>query len=162
MKPALKLLVGDKEFRAIGHVAAQWAFLENHIDSAIFVLAHQPATKHLEIKPALSFTRRMKNLRHMAKEALKNAPEALSELLEIAQEASSLRSVRDDIIHGEWRFVKADGGKTVRGIHIYSSVRDVKYRSIPFSAENAEEIAAKISYATYKLIIWSQRYIRDE
>ncbi len=103
MNPALKLLIGDKEFRAIGHVAAQWSFLEIQIDNIILILKDQPTVKHLSIKPPLSFSRRMSDLRDMAEIVLKNDPNPLSELLDIAQEASSLRSVRDEIIHGQWR-----------------------------------------------------------
>ena len=92
----------------------------------------------------------------MAKEVLKNSPAALSDLLDIAQEASSLRSVRDDIIHGQWRLVSKKG-KTVTGVHVFSSVRDSQKRTIPFSAEKVEDIAAKISLTTYKLITWFQK-----
>ena len=48
---AMQLMIGDKEFRAIGHVAAQWAYLETQFDFLVQVLLHQPVIKELGLKP---------------------------------------------------------------------------------------------------------------
>jgi len=46
-EPTLRLMIGDEEFRAIGHVAAQWAFLEDQIDCCLEILLAQPAAASL-------------------------------------------------------------------------------------------------------------------
>ena len=58
-KLALRLMIGDEEFRAIDHVAAQWAYLETQIDFVIDVLINQPSTKDSGFEFQQSFTRRM-------------------------------------------------------------------------------------------------------
>jgi hypothetical protein len=40
-------MIGDDEFRAIGRVAAQWAYLENQIDSCLAILLTEPAAASL-------------------------------------------------------------------------------------------------------------------
>ena len=68
---ALRLMIGDAEFRAIGHVAAQWAFLEDQIDWCLKVLLAQPAAMSLAQQLPTSFDRRLRLLRECASTVFK-------------------------------------------------------------------------------------------
>lgn len=154
-KPALKLMVGDKELRAIGHVVAQWAYLETQIDYVILVLIDQPSTKALGLKPHQSFKRRMEVLRKSARIVLKQHSTELSELLAIATDASSLRGFRDDIVHGHWKLHRKNGtGTLTTGIQVFNQGPTLKVKEIPFTAVKAENIAAKISQVNLRMVLW--------
>lgn len=160
MKLAMQLMIGDDVFRAIGHVAAQWAYLETQLDFVIDLMAHQPAASSLELKSAQSFMRRIKNLRKAARVVLAEQPDILEELLSIATDAASLRGHRDDIIHGQWKLHRTRG-KLTTGIRVFKQTPTFHVRELPFSAEKAEGIAAKISATNWKLVIWCQQHIHS-
>lgn len=80
-------MIGDKELRAIGHVAAQWAYLETQLDGVVEILINQPTTKHLGLKQSQSFQRRMECLRKAVKAVLAQHHEERDELLAIATDA---------------------------------------------------------------------------
>jgi mRNA-degrading endonuclease YafQ of YafQ-DinJ toxin-antitoxin module len=158
-KLAMRLMIGDKELRAIGHVAAQWAYLETQIDYVIAVLVAQPSTKELELRISQSFQKRMELLRKAAKIVLVKHQEPLSELLNIATDASSLRGFRDDIIHGHWKLHRERGvGPLTTGIEVFSRGR---IKEMAFSATKAEGVAAKISSVNLRLITWCTNNIPD-
>lgn len=162
-RPALKLMVGDKELRAIGHVTAQWAYLETQLDGVINVLVKQPSTRNLGIKVSQSFQRRMEALRNAAKVVLEKYQEQLSELLSIAADASSLRGSRDDIVHGHWKLHRERAaGPLTTGIRVYNRGAVLKVRNMAFTAEKAEGIAAKISKVNLRLTIWCMKNIPQE
>jgi hypothetical protein len=157
---ALRLLIDDKEFRAIGHVAAQWAFFENQLDQTLSILIQQPTTKDLGLTMQQSFMRRMRTLREAAKVVLAGYEPSLSEILEISNEASSLRGLRDDIIHGHWKIVEIrDDGARIPGVKVISQGPKLKVREIKFPAEKVEEVAARISRVNLRLIYWIQRNV---
>lgn len=159
-KPALKLMVGDKELRAIGHVAAQWAYLETQIDGVILVLINQPSTQALGLKPCQSFKRRMQVLRRAARIVMEQHTEELNALLAIATDASSLRGFRDDIVHGHWKLHRKNGtGPLTTGIRVFNQGPTLKVKEITFTAEKAEGIAAKISKVNLSLVLWCQQNI---
>ncbi len=160
-KLALRLTIGDEEFKAIGHVAAQWAYLETQIDYVIDVLINQPDTKCDGFKLEQSFKRRMEALREAARSVLKKRPGELAELLDIAEKVSSLRSLRDDIIHGHWKLHRKMGtGPLETGLRVFNRRKKLKVREGPFSADKAEDVAAKISTENLRLITWCQANIR--
>jgi hypothetical protein len=157
----MKLMIGDEEFRAIGHVAAQWAYLETQFDFLVRVLIHQPAIKQLGLKPVQSFQRRVEHVRKAARIILADHPVALKSLLKIVQDASSLRGFRDDIIHGHWKLHRSRG-KLSTGLRVFNQAPNFKVREMAFSAEKAEDIAAKISVANLQLTLWCQDFILNE
>ncbi|RFC34875.1 MAG: hypothetical protein DID92_2727744307 [Candidatus Nitrotoga sp. SPKER] len=159
-KPALKLMIGDKELRAIGHVAAQWAYLETQIDGVILVLINQPSTQALKLKPPQSFKRRMEMLRKSARIVLEQHTAELTALLAIATDASSLRDFRDDIVHGHWKLHRKNGtGPLTTGIKVFNQGPPFKVKEIPFTAEKAENIAAQISKVNLRLVLWCEQNI---
>ena len=154
-------MIGDAEFRAIGHVVAQWAYLETQFDFIVQVLIYQPSVKHLGLKPAQAFQRRVENVRAAAKVALADQPIPLKSLLKITDTVSSLRSFRDDIVHGHWKLHRFRGRLTT-GLCVFSQVPNIKVREMAFSAKKAEDIAAKISEACLHLTLWCDQYVRSK
>lgn len=160
LRPALRLMIGDKEYRAIGHTSAQWALFETQLDFVLMVLTQQPSTQNLWKNIPQSFKKRLDILRRAAKVALVNDPAPLSELLEIVSAASSLRGLRDDIVHGQWKIHRAHPrAATTTGVLVYSRGSPVKRREVAFSAERVESIAAQISHACLRLFEWIHKYV---
>jgi len=161
-KPVLQLMVGDKELRAIGHVAAQWAYLETQLDFVTAILVNQPSTKNLGLKQSQSFQRRMECLRKAAKVALTQHEEERDELLAIVTDASSLRGFRDDIVHGHWKLHRERGrGPLTTGIRVFNQGPKLKVRNIAFSSEKAEDVACKIAATNLRLVVWTTRNIPE-
>ena len=158
-KPALQLMIGDKELRAIGHVAAQWAYLETQLDGVANILIHQPSTKALGMKLDQAFQRRMDTLRRAAKLVFDKEQNELEALLLIANDASSLRSLRDDIVHGHWKLHREPRKGLTTGIRVYSQRPTFRVCNLAFSAEKAESVATKISKTNMRLISWCMRNI---
>lgn len=79
-EPALRLMIGDKELRAIGHVAAQWAYLETQIDAVTHILCCQPSVQEQGLRQQQSFKKRMANLKEAASIALKEHEDIRNEI----------------------------------------------------------------------------------
>ena len=155
-------MIGDRELRAIGHVAAQWAYLETQLDVVVEILINQPSVKSLGLQISQSFQRRMESLRKAAKIVLADHAGERDELLSIATEASSLRGFRDYIIHGHWKFHRERGrGPLTIGIRVFNRGQKLKVREVAFSAEKAEGIACKIAATHLRLTEWTMRNIPD-
>lgn len=160
-KLALKLMVRDEELRAIGHVAVQWAYLETELDYISGLLTSHEHAKELEISHPQSFSKRMENIKKYAAVILKDCSAAREELLAIANDASSLRGFRDDIVHGHWKLKRTKNGLTT-GLRVINQRSSLKVRDMVFTAEKAEEIAAKISAVSLKATMWHQKYVSFE
>ena len=157
----MQLMIGDVEFRAIGHVAAQWAYFETQLDAILHILLAQPSVKPLQLRVHQSFQRRMETLKKAANVVLAKYPEELKPLLAIIADASSLRGKRDDIVHGHWKLYREKGrGPLTTGVRVvHMRGPSIKVHETAFSATTAEAIAAKISKANLRLIGWSMRNI---
>jgi hypothetical protein len=143
-EPALRLMIGDKELRAIGHVAAQWAYLETQIDAVTHILFSQPSVQEKGLRQQQSFKNRMANLKDAASIALKEQEDIRNKIIKIADEASSLRGKRDQIVHSQWRLVRNKGGLKT-GIEHTRQYPSFNSSTWQFTAEQAEDIACKIS-----------------
>lgn len=154
-------MIGDAELRAIGHVAAQWAYFETQMDAVLQILLAQPSVKLLQLKVHQSFQRRMDTIKRAAAVVLEKYPNELKPLLEIIADASSLRGKRDDIVHGHWKLYREKGrGPLTTGVRVvHMRGPSIKIRETAFSATKAESIAAKISTVHLRLIGWSMRNI---
>ena len=102
-KLALKLFITDEGYRAIGHVAAQWSFLEIELDNLLRIFLGQEEVKKLKLENTQSFKSRMSNLKKASKVLLTKGSAELIEITDIIEKTSSLRGFRDDIIHGQWK-----------------------------------------------------------
>ena len=115
-KLALRLMIEDAEFRAIGHVAAQWAFLEDQIDCCLEILLAQPAAASLAQRPPTSFKGRIALLRKCVSAVFQADSTRAGRLLQIADDAAALAAKRNEIVHGQWRLRRTPGGQLTTGI----------------------------------------------
>lgn len=85
------------------HVSAQWAVLEIEFDVLLGRLISHPDAKKIvpETMPQ-SFDRRAKLFRRCAGILLGDQPDLQKRLISIINGATSARSKRDDVIHGQW------------------------------------------------------------
>jgi|AVFP01.1.fsa_nt_gi hypothetical protein len=158
--PTFPLMIGDQELRAIGHVAAQWAHLEVQIDAITQILCNQPSVLESGLRQEQSFKKRMANLRKAASIALRDHEPVRVEIEQIANEASSLRGLRDEIVHGCWRYVETNREKNGipqvgTGVDLIRQYPSFRSRTRPITAERAETIACKISELNFRLVMWS-------
>ncbi len=158
-KPAIKLFITDEGYRAIGHVAAQWAYLETEIDGLLSLLLEHEEVKILELKNSQSFKHRISNLKKALGVLLNNQMQPLDEITKILTDASSLRGFRDDIIHGQWKLHRK-GRNLSPGIMAIKSFPSYKVKEMKFTYEKVEDIAVKISRLTVRVMNWRLKYVR--
>jgi hypothetical protein len=159
-KLALRLMIGDAEFRAIGHVAAQWAFLEDQIDCCLEILLAQPAAASLARRVPTAFSGRIRLLRECARAVLQTDALQADRLVRIADDAASLKGRRDEIIHGQWRLRRTRGGRLTTGIDHIRRQPTLRARQAIITADQAEAIAAKISEVHLRLILFLNESVR--
>lgn len=153
MSSSLKLFITNDEYRAIGQVAAQWAYFEVQVDVLLNIFMSQPKVTTLNLKSPQAFKRRMDNLRTAAKATLREHPALLEEIIQIANDSSSLRGQRDEIIHGRWR-IHRRRSKVGTGIQVISTKKKKMVRTKFYSAKEAESVANQISALNYRVTIW--------
>ena len=81
-------------------------------------------------------------------------------LLRIADDAASLKGRRDEIIHGQWRLRRTQGGRLTTGIDHIRTQPTFKVRRAIITADQVEAIAAKISTVHLRLIVFLNEAIR--
>lgn len=137
----IELELDPEELQAIGHVNAQWAFLEFHIlEYTKLVCEHvlkQPLPKEAESD---SLRKRKRTWETVIRTAFKDDDETLGRLLKLVEQVGSLQGDRQKLIHGliQW------DSKDKETLNIYS--RD-NPRAIPWrvDAKKIEELAIKIA-----------------
>jgi hypothetical protein len=154
-------MIGEEEFRAIGHVAAQWAFLEDQIDCCLEILLAQPAAASLARRVPTAFSGRLRLLRECARAVLQTDALQADRLLRIADDAASLKGRRDEIIHGQWRLRRTRGGRLTTGIDHIQRQPTLRVREAIITADQAEAIAAKISTVHFRLILFLGENVRS-
>src|SRR5207248_5127383 len=75
--PAFQLMLTDAQFRAIGHVTVQWAFLESDINREIAWLLQRDEHKGERINWRAKFTVRINHWFKLARESYKRHPERI-------------------------------------------------------------------------------------
>ncbi len=158
-KPVLKLMIGDNEFRAIGHVAAQWAYIETELDYVLNMMLLHESQNEKDPWNRQSFKERIAKLRSLSNAMLSGDP--LAEILDILEKVASLKGFRDDIVHGHWKLHRK-GAVLTTGIQVIKSRPKYSRKETKFTAEKAEGVAAKISKESLRLVLWHSKYIRVE
>jgi hypothetical protein len=153
-QPTLRLMIGDDEFRAIGHVAAQWAFLENQIDDGLEILLAQPAAASFAQRLPSSFSSRITLLRKCARAVFQTDAIRAERLIRIANDAASLSGRRNEIIHGQWRLRRTKGGRLTTAVDHVRRQPTLKVRCATITAVQAEAVAAKISTVHLRLVLF--------
>ncbi|SNT30470.1 hypothetical protein SAMN05216374_3043 [Tardiphaga sp. OK246] len=160
-KLAVKLLIDDDTMRAIGHVTAQWSFLEIEFDTLLGRLLRHPAAKAIVPKNMpQAFDRRAKLFRGCVNLLLSDQPDLLKEISGIVNDATSARGQRDKVVHGQWHLGRKKG-KLGTAVTTVRRRPEFKMELQNMSAEQVENVAAEISNVSCRLIWWAQMNIRD-
>lgn len=97
----IELELDPAELQAIGHVSAQWAFLEFHIleytKLVCDAVLNQPLPKEAESD---SLRKRKRTWETVVNEAYKNEPKLLAQITAIIDRVGSLQGERQRLIHG--------------------------------------------------------------
>jgi hypothetical protein len=94
--PACKLNVSEEQYRAIGHVALQWAFLEGEIDREIVWLNKRV---DVPVKLAANFQVRAEGWRNLAALIYAGHPELIDGVASISERAVAIKPERDKLVH---------------------------------------------------------------
>ena len=155
-KFGVRLLIDDATYKAIGLVAAHWAFLEIEFDNFLNQLVIHPAATPLGIRPVpQSFAKRVELFKKCAEVILVDQPKLKDELIKIINDASSARGYRDDIIHGQWRLGRKKGNIGT-AVTVFKSRPKIKVDTKNMSSNQIESVAVQISKISARLIWWME------
>jgi hypothetical protein len=94
--PARQLNVSEEQYRAIGHVSLQWAFLEGEIDrELVWLNKRSDEPVNLNVK----FADRIIGWRRLAALVYAGHPELIDGVTSIAEKAAAIKPERDKLIH---------------------------------------------------------------
>lgn len=148
MKLAFQLELTDEQLRAIGHVTAQWAFMESMID-----MYFSPRLKDRDLKgDELSFKKRLRLYRESLG-AMEDAEKA-KKLKDVLSNAGSLMDKRHKTIHSKWgRSGEAMDNPDI--IEQFGERGGIPYAQFT-STEKLEKLARQISQISSDLlnVIW--------
>jgi len=94
--PACKLNISDKQYRAVGHMTLQWAFLEAEIDREIDWL-----NKRSTVPQSLGakFEDRTAGWRRLAEAIYAGHPELIEGVVSVSEKAVAIKPERDKLVH---------------------------------------------------------------
>jgi hypothetical protein len=135
--PDFQLMLTDEQFRAIGHMMAQWAFLESQINDEIKWLLGRNEHRGKRINFQARFSTRADNWLKLATKSYRKRPKLIKDVQRITGNANNIKPERDDIAHGN---LGSSG--------IFFKLRDGEVRDISDTAgkpEYIENLACRIS-----------------
>ena len=94
--PACTLNVTDEQFRAVGHMTLQWAFLEGQIDREIVWLCEQSGGSPIKDYP---FVKRAEKWLTLAKHFYADHPELIEGVSSVSEKAVVIKPERDKLVH---------------------------------------------------------------
>jgi hypothetical protein len=99
-QPELILAVSEAHYRAIGHVAMQWAYIERHINKEISWLRMRKPNKQVAINFQARFSKRNAAWVKLAKQVYLKHPEEMTAVHRISGRVVAIKKERDDLAHG--------------------------------------------------------------
>ena len=157
-----------EQFLEIGHVTAQWAFLETEIDfalldiMAVFEKAGRTVTEE-ERRLKKRFKDRVNQLREMAAEFY--GPENLrliAKINRLLDRAMNLQPRRNHIVHGRWRSNIDEEGNfnpsAVAHLHNFDAKEVVTAET--YKLEKIEKLASDLSQLNRDFYVLAARSIR--
>jgi hypothetical protein len=94
--PACTLNISDEQYRAIGHMTLQWAFLEGEIDWELKWLNKQSDTP---VNLGAKFENRAAGWRRLAALIYADHPELIDGVAAISERAVAIKPERDKLVH---------------------------------------------------------------
>lgn len=132
-----------RQLRALGHVTAQWAFLELQLD---FALAGMLRTSDKDDKDKfliLPFKKRGALWRATVNKLVKEKP-LKTALLSIMERARRLQHRRDVLVHGQWMLGRRKPVLT-RNVYMYRHAEALKVYAGEYSWRDMEKLAHEIA-----------------
>ncbi len=140
--PQFQLMLTEEQFRAIGHVIVQWAFLESDIDRELSWLLSRSEHKGKYVNFRARFSTVTANWYKLAQRSYKKHPDRLKAVDRISGQAISIKIERDDLTHGNFSssgtFFKVRDGKVTKipdTIGMPPYIEDLACRISDISAE---------------------------
>lgn len=140
--PQFQLLLTDPQFRAIGHVIVQWAFLESEITSEMAWLLGRREHKGKQINFQARFSTLSANWQKLATRSYCKQPERIAEVNRIVGRANQIKKERDNLAHGTFGssgiFFKTKNGRIIQisdTIGTPTYIEDLACRISEISAE---------------------------
>jgi hypothetical protein len=94
--PACKLNISEEQYRAVGHVTLQWAYLEGEIDrELVWLNKRSDAPVNLKAK----FEDRAAGWRNLAALVYSGHPELIDGVASISERAVAIKPERDKLVH---------------------------------------------------------------
>jgi len=141
--PELQLMLKEKQFRAIGHMVVQWAYLESEINREISWLLSRSEHKSKHVNFRARFSTRMTNWEKLTQRTYKKHPSRIKAVQRIIGRANKIKIERDDLVHGNFSskgtFFKIRDGKI---FDIFDTVG---------TPPHIEDLACRISEISAKL-----------
>ena len=138
-KPSLELNVTEAQFRAVGHVVLQWAYLEGEIVREIAWLLSRSEHKRRKVNLQTTdrtFAKKMARWRILSHRSYKTHPSLIKAVDRIQARAVAIKKERDDLAHGTMTanmFFKQKLGKIINISEVQSD------------PEYLEDLACRIS-----------------
>lgn len=131
--PAFQLMLSEKQFRAIGHMTVQWAFLESEIDRELDWLNEQ---NDKPVKLRAPFEHRAERWREMAALTYEEHPKLIEAVESISNAAAKIKGERDKFVHGN---LSSSG--------VFFRIRDARIVEVSDTGTPAhiEDLACRIS-----------------
>lgn len=115
--PAFQLMLKDQQFRAIGHVIVQWAFLESEINRELAWLRKRSEHKKKRVNFQARFSNRANRWLELANRSYRKHPSFVKAVERIGRQAINIKRERDELAHGNFAssgtFFKLREGKTI-------------------------------------------------
>ena len=153
----IKLRIGleDNDFAAIGRVTTHWAYLEQMINEALWVLLNRPEGAEFDKYLAIPFNKRTRRLKDLVRKIVHDKDNC-EKLIDLIDQASFVHSQRDSIVHG----IASRWGQPKDQILFRHSkhTTDETWKDYQMVAEDLTQIAKKTSDIHYELmdLLWSK------
>ena len=142
--PYFHLFLKEAQFRGIGHMVIQWAFLESEIDREIAWLLSRSEHRRRHVNFRARFSIRANRWIELARRSYKKHPKRVKAVERIIGHAHNIKPERDDLVHGglsgSGSFFKIQAGHVIEISHTVGQ------------APNIEDLACRISDISVELL----------
>ena len=139
--PAFQLALSEAQYRAIGHMIAQWAFLESDINSEIKWLLGRSEHRGKRVNFQSRFSIRATKWGDLAKRTYRKHPKLFRAVQRIGGQATAIKGERDDIAHGRvlgsGDFLRIREGKLIEILNAAGQPSHIEDLACRISAINA-------------------------
>lgn len=142
--PVFELTLTDAQYRAIGHMIAQWAFLESEINSEIRWLLGRSEHRRKSVNFQSRFQNRTTDWINLAKHTYGKRADLFKAAQQIAGQSIKIKRERDDIAHGR-----------LLGSGMYQCIREGRLVSISdglAQAPKIENLACRIAAINRRML----------